>query len=59
MCDIIPSKAIQDSMELQMVAKPQKRAAILSSESQQNSNINLVQRKAKAMGLEVELSKLW
>ncbi|WP_342637142.1 hypothetical protein [cyanobacterium endosymbiont of Epithemia clementina EcSB] len=46
-------------MELQMVAKPQKRAAILSSESQQNSNINLVQRKAKAMGLEVELSKLW
>lgn len=34
--DIIPSKAVQESMELQMAAERKKRAAILTSEGEEN-----------------------
>ena len=47
--DIVPSKAVQDSMELQMAAERQKRAAILSSEGQRDSDINSAQGKAQAI----------
>ncbi|NEP46689.1 MAG: paraslipin, partial [Okeania sp. SIO2H7] len=38
--DISPSKAVQDSMELQMAAERKKRAAILNSEGERDSAIN-------------------
>ena len=38
--DIMPSKAVLDSMELQMTAERKKRAAILTSEGQRDSAIN-------------------
>ncbi len=41
--DIMPSKAVQDSMELQMAAERQKRANILTSEGHRDSAINSAQ----------------
>ena len=55
--DILPSKAVQDSMELQMAAERQKRAAILTSEGQRESAINSAQGSAKAQILEAEAEK--
>ena len=55
--DIMPSKAVQDSMELQMAAERQKRAAILTSEGQRESAINSAQGSAKAQILEAEAEK--
>lgn len=55
--DIVPSKAVQGSMELQMAAERQKRAAIFSSEGQQDSDINSAQGKAQVMLLEAEAMK--
>jgi len=50
--DIMPSKAVQDSMELQMSAERRKRAAILTSEGERDSAVNSAQGKADAQVLE-------
>lgn len=55
--DIIPSKAVQDSMELQMAAERRKRAAILSSEGERDSAINSAQGQAQARILDAEAAK--
>ncbi|MEM8641536.1 MAG: SPFH domain-containing protein [Cyanobacteria bacterium P01_G01_bin.54] len=55
--DITPSKAVQDSMELQMAAERQKRAAILTSEGERDSAINSAQGQAEAQVLEAEAQK--
>jgi regulator of protease activity HflC (stomatin/prohibitin superfamily) len=55
--DIMPSKAVQDSMELQMAAERQKRAAILTSEGERDSAINSAKGKAEARILEAEAMK--
>ncbi|MDJ0728448.1 MAG: SPFH domain-containing protein [Crocosphaera sp.] len=55
--DIMPSKAVQDSMELQMAAERKKRAAILTSEGQRDSAINSAQGKAESKILEAEAQK--
>ncbi|MGK7876480.1 MAG: SPFH domain-containing protein [Xenococcaceae cyanobacterium] len=55
--DIMPSKAVQDSMELQMAAERRKRAAILTSEGERDSAINSAQGQAQAKVLEAEARK--
>lgn len=55
--DIMPSKAVQDSMELQMTAERQKRANILTSEGHRDSAINSAQGNAQARLLEAEAAK--
>ncbi len=55
--DILPAKAVQDSMELQMTAERRKRAAILTSEGERESAINVARGKADAQLLEAEASK--
>ena len=55
--DIMPSKAVQDSMELQMAAERQKRANILTSEGHRDSAINSAQGDAKARLLQAEAAK--
>lgn len=55
--DIVPSKAVQDSMELQMAAERKKRAAILDSEGDRDSAINSAQGKAEARILDAESLK--
>ena len=52
--DIIPSKAVQESMELQMSAERRKRAAILTSEGDRESAINSARGKAEAQVLDAE-----
>ncbi|ACK70669.1 band 7 protein [Gloeothece citriformis PCC 7424] len=55
--DIMPSKAVQDSMELQMAAERKKRAAILTSEGERDSAINSAQGLAQSKLLEAEALK--
>lgn len=55
--DIMPSKAVQESMELQMSAERKKRAAILSSEGERDAAINSAQGQAQAKVLEAEAMK--
>jgi regulator of protease activity HflC (stomatin/prohibitin superfamily) len=55
--DIMPSKAVLESMELQMAAERKKRAAILTSEGQRDSAINSAQGQAQARVLEAEAQK--
>ncbi len=55
--DIIPSKAVQDSMELQMTAERKRRAAILTSEGERDAAINSAKGKAEAQILEAEAHK--
>ena len=55
--DIVPSKAVQDSMELQMAAERRRRAAILTSEGERESAINSAQGQAQARVLEAEALK--
>lgn len=55
--DIVPSKAVLDSMELQMAAERQKRAAILTSEGERQSAINSAQGRAESNILEAEAEK--
>ncbi|NES84534.1 MAG: SPFH/Band 7/PHB domain protein [Moorea sp. SIO2B7] len=55
--DIVPSRAVQDSMELQMAAERKKRAAILTSEGERDSAINSAQGKAEARILDAEALK--
>lgn len=52
--DIIPSKAVQESMELQMSAERRKRAAILTSEGEREAAVNSARGKAEAQVLEAE-----
>ncbi|MGL5195044.1 MAG: SPFH domain-containing protein [Chroococcales cyanobacterium] len=52
--DIVPSKAVQDSMELQMAAERRKRAAILTSEGEKESAVNNARGKAEAHVLDAE-----
>lgn len=52
--DIVPSKAVQDSMELQMAAERRKRAAILTSEGERDSAVNNARGKAEAQVLDAE-----
>ncbi len=52
--DIVPSKAVQDSMELQMAAERRKRAAILTSEGERESVVNSARGSAEARVLEAE-----
>lgn len=52
--DIVPSKAVQDSMELQMSAERKKRAAILTSEGERESAVNSARGRAEAQVLEAE-----
>jgi regulator of protease activity HflC (stomatin/prohibitin superfamily) len=52
--DIIPSKAVQESMELQMSAERRKRAAILTSEGERDSAVNSARGKADAQILQAE-----
>ncbi|PIG90932.1 SPFH domain-containing protein [Gloeocapsopsis sp. IPPAS B-1203] len=52
--DIIPSLAVQESMELQMSAERRKRAAILTSEGDRESAVNSAKGRAEAQILEAE-----
>jgi regulator of protease activity HflC (stomatin/prohibitin superfamily) len=52
--DIVPSKAVQESMELQMSAERRKRAAILTSEGEREAAINSARGGAEARVLEAE-----
>lgn len=52
--DLIPSKAVQESMELQMAAERRRRAVILTSEGDRESAINSARGKAEAQVLEAE-----
>jgi len=55
--DIQPSKTVQNSMEAQMAAEREKRAAILKSEGEQQSNINEATGQARAQILRAEAEK--
>lgn len=55
--DIMPSKAVQDSMELQMAAERKKRAAILTSEGEREAAVNSAQGRAQSNILEAEAEK--
>ncbi|HEY9625725.1 MAG: SPFH/Band 7/PHB domain protein [Oscillatoriophycideae cyanobacterium NC_groundwater_1537_Pr4_S-0.65um_50_18] len=52
--DIVPSQAVQESMELQMSAERRKRAAILTSEGERESAVNSARGKADAQVLDAE-----
>jgi regulator of protease activity HflC (stomatin/prohibitin superfamily) len=52
--DLIPSKAVQESMELQMAAERRKRAAILTSEGERESAVNSARGAAEAQVLDAE-----
>ncbi|MEO0539621.1 MAG: SPFH domain-containing protein [Cyanobacteria bacterium P01_A01_bin.105] len=55
--DIVPSKAVQDSMELQMAAERRKRAAILTSEGEKEAAINAAKGEAESELLAAEARK--
>ncbi len=55
--DITPSKAVQDSMELQMSAERRKRAAILTSEGERDAAINEARGQAESQVLDAEARK--
>ncbi|MGI0490763.1 SPFH domain-containing protein [Alkalinema pantanalense CENA528] len=55
--DIVPAKAVQESMELQMSAERKKRAAILTSEGERESAINSARGKAESQVLDAEARK--
>lgn len=52
--DIVPSKAVQESMEMQMSAERRKRASILTSEGDRDSAVNSARGRADAQILEAE-----
>lgn len=52
--DLIPSKAVQESMDLQMSAERRKRASILTSEGDRESAVNSARGKADAQLLDAE-----
>lgn len=52
--DIIPARAVQEAMELQMSSERQKRAAILKSEGERDSAVNSAKGRAEAQILDAE-----
>ncbi len=52
--DIVPSKAVQDSMELQMAAERKKRAAVLTSEGEREAAVNSAKGRAESSVLDAE-----
>lgn len=52
--EIIPAKAVQESMELQMSAERKKRAAVLNSEGEREAAVNSARGKADAEILDAE-----
>ncbi len=52
--DIVPSKAVQESMELQMAAERKKRAAVLTSEGEREAAINSARGRAESAVLDAE-----
>jgi regulator of protease activity HflC (stomatin/prohibitin superfamily) len=55
--DILPAKAVQESMELQMTAERKKRAAILTSEGDREAAINKARGLADSQLLNAEASQ--
>jgi regulator of protease activity HflC (stomatin/prohibitin superfamily) len=55
--DVLPAKAVQESMELQMTAERKKRAAILTSEGEREASINKAKGGADAQILAAEASQ--
>jgi regulator of protease activity HflC (stomatin/prohibitin superfamily) len=55
--DILPAKAVQESMELQMTAERKKRAAILTSEGDREAAINKAKGLADSQLLNAEASQ--
>jgi regulator of protease activity HflC (stomatin/prohibitin superfamily) len=55
--EIIPAKAVQESMELQMSAERKKRAAVLTSEGEREAAVNAARGKAEAQVLDAEARK--
>ncbi len=55
--DISPSKAVLDSMELQMTAERQKRADVLTSEGERDAAINSARGRAESVVLDAEARK--
>ena len=55
--DIMPSKAVQDSMELQMAAERRKRATVLTSEGERESAVNTARGSAESEVLAAEAGK--
>jgi regulator of protease activity HflC (stomatin/prohibitin superfamily) len=52
--DIVPSKAVQESMELQMSAERRKRASVLTSEGEREAAVNSARGKAESQILAAE-----
>lgn len=52
--DLLPSSAVQESMEMQMSAERKKRATILTSEGERESAVNHARGKADAQVLEAQ-----
>lgn len=52
--DIVPSKAVQESMELQMAAERRKRAAVLTSEGEREAAVNSARGRAESEVLSAE-----
>jgi len=52
--DISPSKAVQDSMELQMTAERRKRADVLASEGERDAAINSARGRAESVVLDAQ-----
>jgi regulator of protease activity HflC (stomatin/prohibitin superfamily) len=55
--DIMPSKTVQEAMELQMSAERRKRALILTSEGERESAVNSARGQAEAQVLQAESSQ--
>jgi regulator of protease activity HflC (stomatin/prohibitin superfamily) len=55
--DVLPAKAVQESMELQMTAERKKRATVLTSEGERESAINKAKGQADAQILAAEASQ--
>jgi regulator of protease activity HflC (stomatin/prohibitin superfamily) len=55
--DIVPAKAVMESMELQMSAERKKRAAVLTSEGERESAVNSARGRAEAQVLDAEARK--
>jgi regulator of protease activity HflC (stomatin/prohibitin superfamily) len=55
--EIVPAKAVMESMELQMSAERKKRAAVLTSEGERDAAVNSARGKAEAQVLDAEARK--
>jgi regulator of protease activity HflC (stomatin/prohibitin superfamily) len=55
--EIVPAKAVMESMELQMSAERKKRAAVLTSEGERDAAVNTARGRADAQVLDAEARK--